>query len=126
MRTGYFHFVFEETPASADRSVSALSVVGIHAYINKYVNDLPVNFDALVHHAKTHPTIRVLVLLFSSLRSLQESLKPFVEVLTLASETIDLVLAYEDEEERRAVGVDLVTLEPNGASSVVSLPLSHY
>ncbi|KAI0763913.1 hypothetical protein BC629DRAFT_1542807 [Irpex lacteus] len=107
-----FHFVFEEAPAT-DRSASALSVVGMHAYI-VYSSDLPANLDALIKHASTQPTIRALVLLFESLDDLQKSMEPFVQVLALTAETIELVLAYEDEEERRAVGVDLTTLEPNG------------
>ncbi len=116
-----FGFVFNGAPLK-DRPASALSVVGMCAYIHS----LPVNLDPLLNHARTHPTIRSLVLLFDSLDRLEQSLKPSAEVLTLASETIDLVLAYEMEEERKAVGVDLVTLEPNGASPVASLPLSRY
>ncbi len=124
MRLGRFHFAFEEASAPTDRPDSVLSVVGMHAYISS----LSANFNALVSHARTYPTIFTIVLLFGSLHSLQQSLKHFVEVLALATETIELVLAYEDdsEEERRAVGVDLVTLEPNGASSVPSFPLSQY
>ncbi len=116
-----FRFVFEEAPVT-DRSASALSVVGMHAYI-MYTTDLPAHFDALVDHARTQPTIRALVLLFESLSHLEESVKPFVQVLGPASETIDLVLAYEAKNwmERKAVSVDLVTLEPNGASPVASL-----
>ncbi|KAI0731732.1 hypothetical protein BC629DRAFT_625863 [Irpex lacteus] len=120
MHASVFHFVFEEAPAT-DRPDSVLSVVGMHAYIHEY-NKLPANFDALVNHARTQPTIRALVLLFNSLDYLQESLKPFLEVLTLVSETMDLVLAYEKMEECTAVGVDLVTLEPNGASSAGIAP----
>ncbi|KAI0763917.1 hypothetical protein BC629DRAFT_1596848 [Irpex lacteus] len=112
MRMNPFYFIFEEA-LSTDRSVSALSVVGMHAYIHEYY-EFPANFDALVNHARTHPTIRALVLLFRSINHLQESLKPFLEVLTMATETIELVLAYEKEEEGQAVGVDLVTLELNG------------
>lgn len=118
-----FHFVFEEAP-STDRSASALRVVGIHAYIY----NVPANFDALVNHASIHPTIRALVLLFDSSDRLQEFVKPFVEVLTLTTqaETIELVLAYEEGRENKAVGVDLVTLKPNGASFVSLFPLSRY
>ncbi|KAI0797434.1 hypothetical protein BC629DRAFT_1592465 [Irpex lacteus] len=109
-----FHFVFEETSAYTDRSASALSVVGMHAYIVDHSwRRLPANFDALVTHTRTHPTIRALVLLFESLDRLQNFVKPFIEVLVLAAETIELVLAYEEEEEDKAVSVDLVTLEPN-------------
>ncbi|KAI0763901.1 hypothetical protein BC629DRAFT_1596841 [Irpex lacteus] len=111
-----FHFVFEEAPAT-DRPDSVLSVVGIYAYLNGYgLRAIPANFDAMVSHARTHPTIRALVVLSDSSYRLQKFTKPFVEVLALAAQTIELVLAYEDdsEEERRAVGVDLVTLEPNG------------
>ncbi len=110
MSASVFHFVFEEAPAT-DRPDSVLSVTGIYVYISS----LPVNFDALVNHTRTRPTIRALVLLFDSLDYLQESLKPFLEVLTLAGETIDLVLAYEKKKECTAVGVDPFTLEPNGA-----------
>ncbi len=113
-----FHFVFEEAPAT-DRPDSVLSVVGIHAYIY-HLRELPASFDALVNHARTRPTIHALVLFFDSFDYLQESIKPFVEVLALATGTIELVLAYE-EKERKAVGVDLATLEPNGASLVASL-----
>ncbi|KAI0748977.1 hypothetical protein BC629DRAFT_1599073 [Irpex lacteus] len=118
-----FHFVFEEAP-STDRSASALRVVGVHAYIWSTSDDLPfaklpANFDALVNHARTHPTIRALVVLSDSLDCLQNSVKPFVEVLALATETIELVLAYEKEEERQAVGVDLFTLKPSGAYSLL-------
>ncbi|KAI0748982.1 hypothetical protein BC629DRAFT_130072 [Irpex lacteus] len=116
MRASVFHFVFEEAPAT-DRPASALSMVGMHAYI---VNTLPGNFDALVNHARTRPTIRALVVLFDSFAALRASVRHFVEVLVMAAETIELVLAYEEREERKAVGVDLVTLEPNGASSIVS------
>ncbi|KAI0797433.1 hypothetical protein BC629DRAFT_1734336 [Irpex lacteus] len=108
MHASVFHFVFEEAPAT-DRPDSVLSVTGIYVYISS----LPVNFDALVNHTRTRPTIRALVLLFDSLDYLQESLKPFLEVLTLAGETIDLVLAYEKKKECTAVGVDPFTLEPN-------------
>ncbi|KAI0748980.1 hypothetical protein BC629DRAFT_130016 [Irpex lacteus] len=115
MRLEPFSFVFEETPAPTDRSVSALSVVGMHAYIVDHSwRRLPANFDALVTHTRTHPTIRALVLLFDSSDRLQKSIKPFVEVLALATGTIELVLAYEEWKEPRAVGVDLATLEPNG------------
>ncbi|KAI0725934.1 hypothetical protein BC629DRAFT_1741801 [Irpex lacteus] len=107
-----FHFVFEEAPAT-DRPDSALSVVGIHAYI-LFSSDLPANFNALVDHARTRPAIRALVLLFESFADLQVSVGPFVEVLSLAADTIKIVLAYEKEEECQAVGVDLVTLEQNG------------
>ncbi|KAI0763892.1 hypothetical protein BC629DRAFT_1737939 [Irpex lacteus] len=114
MRLEPFCFVFEGTP-STDRSASSLSVVGMHAYIEgSYYLPAADNFDALVNHARTQPTIRALVLLFDSSDRLQEFVKRFVEVLALTTETIDLVLAYEKEEERKAVGVDLVTLEPNG------------
>lgn len=114
LRAGLFHFVFERAPLT-DRSASALSVVGIHASIG---NMLPVNFDALVDYLRTHPTIRALqvILLFNSLYSLQESLKPFVEVLraAMAPENVELVLAYK-QERCKAVSVDLVTMEPSGA-----------
>lgn len=121
-----FQFVFEEAAISTDRSAFALSVAGMHAYINEY-HKLPAKFDALVNHTRTHPTIRALVLLFHSFDSLQETMKPFAEVLTLATVTIELVLAYKMEKERKAaVGVDPVTLEPNGALFVPSLSLSRY
>ncbi|KAI0727733.1 hypothetical protein BC629DRAFT_1577204 [Irpex lacteus] len=117
MRASVFHFVFEEAPAT-DLSASALSVVGVHAYIHMY-EGFPANFDAqaLVDHARTLPTIRALVLLFQSSDRLLESKKPFVEVLqvAMAPENVELVLAYkEEEEEGKAVGVDLVTLKTNG------------
>ncbi len=121
MRVDSFYFAFEEAP-STDRSASALSVVGMHAHIDdRSLRKLPANFDALANHARTHPTIRALVLLFRSLDDLQKSMETFVQVLALAAETIDLVLAYEEREERRAVGVDPVTLEPNGASLIALL-----
>ncbi len=121
MRAGLFNFVFEEAPFT-DRSASALSVVGLHTYIHdRNSSDLPANFDALVDHASTQPTIRALVLLFDSLDDLQVSVKPFVGVLAPVTETIELVLAYEEEEEDKAVSVDLVTLEPNGALPDTSL-----
>ncbi|KAI0763872.1 hypothetical protein BC629DRAFT_1542394 [Irpex lacteus] len=116
LRIGIFLFVFEATLAAAttDRSVTALSVAGMHAYIDSDdIAKLPANFDALVNHARTHPTIRALVLLFDSFDRLKKSLEPFVQVLALAAENIELVLAYEMEKENKAVGVDLVTLEPN-------------
>ncbi|KAI0763870.1 hypothetical protein BC629DRAFT_1542371 [Irpex lacteus] len=127
MRAGPFRFVSEETLTSTDRSVSALSVAGMHAYIqsdcNEYISDkLPANFGALVNHVRTQFTIRALVLLFDSFEHLQHSMKDFVDVLGPATETIELVLAYE-EGGHKAVGVDLVTLEPNGASPVASVPL---
>lgn len=123
-----YSFVFEEAPASADRSASALSVVGMHAYIYDS-NELPVNFDALVNHTRTHPTIRVaLLLLFDSFDNLQERLKLFIEALDPATEAIEFVFAYEEEEEKskaehdgerkktgRVLGADLTTLEPSGA-----------
>lgn len=107
-----FHFVFDKASAT-DRSASALSVVRMHAYID-YPYDLPANFDALANHARTQPTIRAFVLLFDSLDRLQQSLKPFVGVLTPVNETIEILLSY-GEKAGRAVGVDPVTLEPNGA-----------
>ncbi|KAI0763919.1 hypothetical protein BC629DRAFT_969855 [Irpex lacteus] len=131
MRMDPFHFVFEEATASTDRSASALSVVGVHAYIHKYAT-LPANLDALAKHASTQPTIRALVLLFYSFDILQDSVKPFVEVLGPATEAIEFVLAYEEEEEKskaeqdggrkktgRVLGADLATLEPSGASPLV-------
>lgn len=50
-------FVFEVAPASADQSASALSVVGMHTYIDEY-HKLPDSFIAVVNHTRTHPTIR--------------------------------------------------------------------
>lgn len=128
MRLALFHFVFKEALTSTGCSVSALNVVGIHAYIYDS-DDLRVNFDALVNHLMTHSIVRRdLVLLFESFDLLQESMKPVVEALQAspATENIELMLAYDEREECqcRAVGVDPVTLEPNGASSVVSLALS--
>ncbi|KAI0763898.1 hypothetical protein BC629DRAFT_1737943 [Irpex lacteus] len=114
MRLSQFQYVFEGAPPT-DRSASALSVVGMCVYIDgRGWGKLPANFDALVNHARTHPAIRALVLLFESFADLQLSVRPFVEVLSLAADTIKIVLAYEKEEECQAVGVDLVTLEQNG------------
>ncbi len=129
MDIGMFHFVFEEH-TSEGRLVSALSVVGICAYINEHPStNLPASFDALVNHIRTHPTIRALILLFDSFdRLVQESITPCLDGLVLVTETIQLhvVLAYESEEEHsKAIGVDLVTLEPNGASTVASVPLGN-
>lgn len=109
-----FQFVFGEA-LSTHRSASALSVVGMHAYIYKYAN-FPANFDALVNPLRTHPTIHALVLLFDSLDRLRKSMKPFAHLFSPSTGAIDLVLSYsEGKKEGRAVGVDLVTLEPNGA-----------
>lgn len=114
-----FHFVFEgATPT--DRSASALSVVGMCAYIHKHSTFLA-DFDVLVNHARTGPSIRSLVLLFDSFDLLRQPLNPLVEVLAPVSETIEILLAYETKEEHKAVGVDLVTLELNGALPVASL-----
>ncbi|KAI0763894.1 hypothetical protein BC629DRAFT_1443100 [Irpex lacteus] len=137
-----FHFVFERAPLT-DQSASALSVVGMHAYIDDFdLRTIPANFDALVNHARTQPTIRALVLLFDSFERFQNSMKPFVEALDPATEAIEFVCAYEeekdeeekdeeekdeeekDEEEKggkkrreltgRVLGVDMFTLEPTG------------
>ncbi|KAI0763910.1 hypothetical protein BC629DRAFT_1596844 [Irpex lacteus] len=124
MRLGHFDFAFEEAPAT-DRSASALSVVGIHAYIYNSDN-LPANLDALVNHARTQPTIRALVLLFRSIHHLQKSMNPFVQVLTLTTETVELVLAYEKKEKCGAEAVDLVTLEPNGCVDIWKDEQSEY
>ncbi len=109
MQLNSFYLIFEK--ASSTASSSALSVVGMYTYIN---SDLPVDFNALVTHTRTSPTIRSLVLLFVSLDSLHQFLNPFVEVLALATHTINLVFAYDEKKEHRAVGVDPVTLDPNG------------
>ncbi len=128
MELGLFCFVFEEASSKPeDRSVSALNVVGMHAYIyDSIYSTVPIDFDALVNHDRTRSTIRALVLLFDSIDHLRNSVKPFAEVLALETETIELVLAYEDKEERRAVCVNPVTLEPNGASFVASSSVSRY
>lgn len=115
-----FVFVFEGAPRT-DWSASALSVVGVHAYINGFHNDA--NFDALVNRARTHmhPTVRALVLLFDSFSRLQQYMKPLVHLLGPGTEALDLILAYEEEEEKgreksgRVLGVDPVTLRPSGA-----------
>lgn len=122
MRTGPFHFVFEETLASTDRSVSALTVVGMHAYIDDshwHRDRLPANFNALINHLSTLPTIRATILLFVSFEHLQKSMEPFLsflQALIPATEAMNIFLAYQAlEEGRKAVGVDLATLERNGA-----------
>lgn len=121
MYLGSIRFVFEEAPSTTSRPPSSLSVVGIHAYIyndswpSSKICSRPVNFDVLVNHARTSPTIRATVFLFDAFDRLQESMKPFIRVLGAETEAINFVLAYEEEEKRRAVGVDPVTLEANGA-----------
>lgn len=122
MRLGSFKFHFGfKASTSTHWSVAALSVLAICKYIDSKDHDLPVNFDALFNHARILPRIRAILLLFDSIDHLQKSMEPFVQVLDTAAETIDLILVYKGEEERRGFGVDLGTLQPNGASSVMTL-----
>ena len=108
-----FYFVFEEAQASVDGPTSPLSVVGMRTYTYK----LPSNFDALLAHARTRPTIRAVVCLYHSLNDLQHNPTPFLDALSPTTESIGLVLAYEEVKgsEYRAVGVNVATLEPDGA-----------
>ncbi|KAI0811127.1 hypothetical protein BC629DRAFT_1032784 [Irpex lacteus] len=113
-----FQFVFEEISAT-ERSTRALGVIGVHAHIDfRYKYALPANLDQfgpLIHHLRTRPTIRVAVLLFTSLHNLKQAIQASTHVLDpVVTGSSTLFLVYEEEEERRAVGVDLVTLEPYG------------
>lgn len=122
-----FQFVLEEISAT-QRSTRALGVIGVHAHIDfRYKYALPANLDQfgpLIHHLRTRPTIRIAVLLFTSLHNLKQAIQASTHVLDpVVTGSSTLVLMYEEEEERRAVGVDLITLEPDGAYSAVSFAL---
>lgn len=116
-----FRFVFEEPSLATDKVTSTLKVGGLCACIG-----YSVNFDALVDRIRTSPTIRAIILLFHSFKHLQDKMRLCHPSLDPAAERVNPVLVYMNDEGDGAIGVDLLTLAPNGtcpfsSSAVLSM-----
>lgn len=108
MRLCNFHFIFENAhDYCTDRIPRPLHVVGIYAYINN--DELPMKMKDLVAHLNILPTLRAIVLLFSSYDDLQDALwRALLLENVFAGVTLEHTvfnIAYVTDEKDRAVNV---------------------
>lgn len=110
-----FDFIFEDMPLAHEPTPS-LRVAQMHVYIPHFELPNDLKLEALIDHVRSHPSIRVLVLLFGSFWHLHRVMEPYRSDFERANDSLKVVLAYLEPPDHEAVGVDPVTMQPNGVS----------